>query len=742
MPPRPPMQLPMQPPIPQQQQQRGPPPQQRPPAMDPIMCLSFLHRSGFAEAAEAFRREYKIPVDPGMGAPYKEALDQIESASGSVVLHNFRKVYGGLDRWSRTLSDDIKDDVRRVCFPIFVHLWWELMSNKGYADAKAFVNLYANDFAEEWTQDVATLHRITSQQDMRQYDSRILMAYRLGHKIPIRLSRLAQDVLMSYLLTSQNAKLLEALNYRCSLEVVHSGEGTYKDSVPVGGKLLKRQEWVKRREQMQASIQRDQSRFWGLKAEEHLYHPIELQKHDLSIKRPKPGSGAGPTRLDGEESVQLRRDTETLPLPSAESALGVRERDRFLGHVKHRRVMMSRPTPAANILCYDIHTPDDPQSLCVSPESGALVAMGMQYGVIKVFSMPALKQQQQRQQQQGDRAREGEGSASPGRPPQQQAADDADMNVSDDDNGEGANTEEALKASSWLPHRTYVGHSGGISAIRIAPDDRFIMSAAYDGTVRMWSTTQGTNVLKLEAHPRPFGVQAMELAPHAFYYVTGSADRTVRLFCTERREPLRILIGHEETVSSVAIHPNSSLAVSGSRDKTLRLWDLRSAKLTKIFYGHDAPLTALAASPNGKLIAAGTLSGRVYLWDLQAGKLCSFTPGGDGEAWGSNNVVRSLDFTHGSSMLASASSDHTVTLYDTTQAMKPIAAAAHSASRREDRDEELPSAPMHVLKSYPTQDTNPCWARFTPRNLLIVAGPVQPPDPAAGPTKRHKPAAG
>lgn len=122
----------------------------------------------------------------------------------------------------------------------------------------------------------------------------------------------------------------------------------------------------------------------------------------------------------------------------------------------------------------------------------------------------------------------------------------------------------------------------------------------------------------------------------------------------------------------MAIHPNSSLAVSGSRDKTLRLWDLRSAKLTKIFYGHDAPLTALAASPNGKLIAAGSththtqgsighidlslgpcvshstsaLSGRVYLWDLQAGKLCSFTPGGDGEAWGSNNVVRSLDFTY------------------------------------------------------------------------------------------------
>ena len=68
---------------------------------------------------------------------------------------------------------------------------------------------------------------------------------------------------------------------------------------------------------------------------------------------------------------------------------------------------------------------------------------------------------------------------------------------------------------------------------------------------------------------------------------------------------LKILRGHSEYVSAVAFSPDGKTVLTGSVDKTAKLWDMNTQKCLKTFVGHLAYVTAVAYSPDGKMIVTG-----------------------------------------------------------------------------------------------------------------------------------------
>ena len=62
------------------------------------------------------------------------------------------------------------------------------------------------------------------------------------------------------------------------------------------------------------------------------------------------------------------------------------------------------------------------------------------------------------------------------------------------------------------------------------------------------------------------------------YFVSGSLDRTCRLWTTDRLFPLRTLVGHNLAVETVRFHPNQTYFATGSADKTVRLWTINDGK--------------------------------------------------------------------------------------------------------------------------------------------------------------------
>ena len=64
---------------------------------------------------------------------------------------------------------------------------------------------------------------------------------------------------------------------------------------------------------------------------------------------------------------------------------------------------------------------------------------------------------------------------------------------------------------------------------------------------------------------------------------------------------LQTLEGHSGAVYSVAFSPDGQKIVSGSDDKTVRVWDTATGSLLQTLKGHPHPVTSIAASLNNHL---------------------------------------------------------------------------------------------------------------------------------------------
>lgn len=76
------------------------------------------------------------------------------------------------------------------------------------------------------------------------------------------------------------------------------------------------------------------------------------------------------------------------------------------------------------------------------------------------------------------------------------------------------------------------------------------------------------------------------------------------------------LEGNSGKVCSVAYSPNGKYIVSGSDDKSLKVWDVTSEKCMATLIGHSDNVNSVAYSPDGRNIASGSFDKSVKIWDV------------------------------------------------------------------------------------------------------------------------------
>jgi GTPase SAR1 family protein len=69
-------------------------------------------------------------------------------------------------------------------------------------------------------------------------------------------------------------------------------------------------------------------------------------------------------------------------------------------------------------------------------------------------------------------------------------------------------------------------------------------------------------------------------------------------------------------VMGVAVTLDGRLAVSGSHDKTVRVWDLESGKCVSTLEGHSDIVIGVAVTPDGRLAVSGSEDKTVRIWNL------------------------------------------------------------------------------------------------------------------------------
>ena len=84
-----------------------------------------------------------------------------------------------------------------------------------------------------------------------------------------------------------------------------------------------------------------------------------------------------------------------------------------------------------------------------------------------------------------------------------------------------------------------------------------------------------------------------------------------------------VLSEHTDWVRSLAFSNDGTLLVSGSDDKTVKLWDVQTGGVVKTFYGHSSSVSSVSVSPDLATVVSGSWDGTILLWHLLTGELHS-----------------------------------------------------------------------------------------------------------------------
>ena len=82
-------------------------------------------------------------------------------------------------------------------------------------------------------------------------------------------------------------------------------------------------------------------------------------------------------------------------------------------------------------------------------------------------------------------------------------------------------------------------------------------------------------------------------------------------------KPLRSFHGHNHFISSLALNSDSTKLVSGSWDKTIRLWDIESSKSDLLFKGHTKDVLCVGFSHDERLIFSGAMDNTLKYWNTK-----------------------------------------------------------------------------------------------------------------------------
>lgn len=114
-------------------------------------------------------------------------------------------------------------------------------------------------------------------------------------------------------------------------------------------------------------------------------------------------------------------------------------------------------------------------------------------------------------------------------------------------------------------------------------------------------------------------VAAASFSPDGKQVVTGSFDKSIKLWDLESLKEIKTFDGHTDMVLSVLFGPDGTKLLSGSQDQTAKLWELTPPKELRSLPAAPAPLRALIQSPSGAVLASAADDGVIRLFEAATG---------------------------------------------------------------------------------------------------------------------------
>lgn len=171
-----------------------------------------------------------------------------------------------------------------------------------------------------------------------------------------------------------------------------------------------------------------------------------------------------------------------------------------------------------------------------------------------------------------------------------------------------------------LPRKVLKGHSHFVQDIALSQDSKFLLSASWDGTLRLWDTVKGNTTKRFVSHNKD--VLTVAFSPDNRQIASGGRDNFIKIWNTVGDCKYTVeQNGHSDWVSAARFSPDTKtpLIVTAGWDKTIKVWDSQTMQLKNTFVGHSSQINAIAMAPTGNLMASGGHDGKVLIWQIADG---------------------------------------------------------------------------------------------------------------------------
>ncbi len=187
-----------------------------------------------------------------------------------------------------------------------------------------------------------------------------------------------------------------------------------------------------------------------------------------------------------------------------------------------------------------------------------------------------------------------------------------------------------------------VGRRGGtgakVKSLAYSPDGKLIANS-NNRDIQIWNAQTGGQLRILEIHAEE---SPIVISPDGKALASGFRHTylnwPLKIYNPQTGEMIRSAKGHTRMITAVMYSPDSSFLVSGSKDRSIKVWDAESGALRTMIGGGENVVTQTAYSPGGKTLAQIVKSAdylrqkyktQIRIWDAESGALLHTIDGPD-----------------------------------------------------------------------------------------------------------------
>ncbi len=217
--------------------------------------------------------------------------------------------------------------------------------------------------------------------------------------------------------------------------------------------------------------------------------------------------------------------------------------------------------------------------------------------------------------------------------------------------------------------RVLSGHNDSVLCLALSADGQKLVSGSADRTIKVWNLATDQEVYSLEAHAD--GVWGVALSANGRILVSGSRDQTIKVWDFSTGQKIGSLTGHTDYVTSVAISGDGRILVSGSFDQSVKVWDLSTGRELRTLTGHTGPVWSVALSSDKWIAVSGSADGTIKVWKLSTGQEVRTLTG-------HTNDVLCVAMSENGQTLVSGSRDQTIKVWKLTTGQEMDALTDHT----------------------------------------------------------------